>query len=188
MLSMSLAPSAAEQHLAVLGVFQCVRKQVADHLLEQTRIAVDRKAARDHAQGKPLCLRMIGEFVPQPLKQIVDREIDYFGVDGAGLDLVDVEQRVQHARHGAQRLVEPRDQLLRLFSFDRSSPSKPCSRARVCSGWRRSWLAAARKRDFATLASSACRLAASSASAVRRRSVMSAKVMTTPSTPLSWVR
>ena len=43
---------------------------------------------------------------------------DHFGVDGAGLDLVDVEQRVQHARHGAQRLVEPCDQLLRLLALD----------------------------------------------------------------------
>ena len=52
----SLAPTATEQHLAAPGVFQGVRKQVADHLLEQTRIAVYRKAARDHAQGKPLVL------------------------------------------------------------------------------------------------------------------------------------
>ena len=92
-------------------------------------------------------------------------KLDHFGLDGAGLDLVDVEQRVQHARHGAQRLVEPRDQLLRAVSPSTVFASSPCSRASVCSGWRRSWLAAARKRDLATLASSACRLAASSASA-----------------------
>ena len=60
----SPAPAATEQHLAAPGVFQCVRKQVADHLLQQARIAVDRKAARDHAQGKPLCLRVIGELIP----------------------------------------------------------------------------------------------------------------------------
>ena len=62
----------------------------------------------------------------KPVKQIVDRETDHFGVDGAGLDLVDVEQRVQHARHGAQRLVEPRDQLLRFLPLDglRQQPLK----------------------------------------------------------------
>ena len=75
-----------------------------------------------------------------------------------------------------------------LFSPSTVFANSPWIRASVCSGWRRSWLAAARKRDLATLASSACRLAASSASAVCFRSVMSAKVMTTPSTPLSWVR
>ena len=86
-----------------------------------------RKAARDHAQGKPLCLRVIGELVPQPVKQIVDRETDHFGVDSAGLDLVYVEQRVQHARHGAQRLVEPCDQLLRSSRPRRSSPAAPAA-------------------------------------------------------------
>ena len=109
-----------------LVYFNAFDKQVADHLLEQTRIAVYRKAARDHAQGKPLCLRVIGELIPQPVKQIVDRETDHFGVDGAGLDLVDVEQRVQHARHGAQRLVEPCDQLLCSLPLDglRQQPLK----------------------------------------------------------------
>src|SRR5665213_2192303 len=46
----SFAPTATEQHLAALGVFQRVGEQVAGHLLEQTRIAAYRKAARDHAQ------------------------------------------------------------------------------------------------------------------------------------------
>ena len=40
-----------------------------------------------------------------------------------------------------------------------------CSRLIVCNGWRRSWLAAARNRDLPRLACSACRLAASNASA-----------------------
>ena len=74
MLSIPVASTATEQHLAAPGVFQCVRQQVADHLLEQARIAVDRKAARDHAQGKLFASRVIGELIPQPVKQIVDRE------------------------------------------------------------------------------------------------------------------
>ena len=41
---LSAAATAADQHFAALGVFQRVRKQVADHLLEQTRIAA--KAGR----------------------------------------------------------------------------------------------------------------------------------------------
>ena len=53
MLSMPARRRQPEQHLAVLGVFQGVRKQVADHLLEQARIAVDRQAARDHTQDQP---------------------------------------------------------------------------------------------------------------------------------------
>ncbi len=67
-------PAAAQQHLALLGVFQRVGQQVADHLLEQARIAADRQAAGHHAQGKPLRLRVIGELVAQPVEQVVDPE------------------------------------------------------------------------------------------------------------------
>ena len=52
----SLAPAATQQHLAALGVFQGIRQQVADHLLEQTRIAVDRKAARRPRARQALAL------------------------------------------------------------------------------------------------------------------------------------
>src|ERR1700730_10006364 len=45
----SFAPTATEQHFAATGVFQCIGKHVADHLFEQTGIAVYRKAARDYA-------------------------------------------------------------------------------------------------------------------------------------------
>ena len=48
-----------------------------------------------------------------------------------------------------------------------------CSRLIVCNGWRRSWLAAARNRDLARLACSACRLAASNATAVCLRTLTS---------------
>ena len=53
-------------------------------------------------------------------------KLDHLGADRAGLDLVYVEQRVQHARHGAQRLVEPRDQFLRSLALDglRQQPLK----------------------------------------------------------------
>jgi hypothetical protein len=64
----SFAPTATEQHFAVLGIFQGVRKQVADHLLEQTRIAAYRKAARDYMQFKPLCLGVIAKLIPQPVE------------------------------------------------------------------------------------------------------------------------
>ncbi len=39
-------------------------------------------------------------------------------MDRAGLDLIDVEQRVQHARHGTQRLIQSADQLSGLVAFD----------------------------------------------------------------------
>ena len=71
----AFAPTAAEQNLAPPGVFHCVGEQVANHLLEQTWIAADHEAARDHPQDKSLGLSVIGELIPQPFEQIVDREI-----------------------------------------------------------------------------------------------------------------
>ena len=44
----------------------------------------------------------------QLVEQIIDRKIRHLRADIAGLDLVYVEQRVQHARHAAHRLGQPR--------------------------------------------------------------------------------
>ncbi len=53
------APPAAEQDLAFIGVFHRVRQQVADHLLEQARIAAHAEAARDDAPAEPMRRRVI---------------------------------------------------------------------------------------------------------------------------------
>src|SRR6185437_10123382 len=102
--------TAAKQHLSPLCIFQRVRQEIAKHLLEKTRIAMDRKAAPDHAQKKLLRPGMVGEFIPQPLEQVIDRKIGELGVYRPGFELVDVEQRVEHARHGGGGFVEAPDQ------------------------------------------------------------------------------
>ena len=112
------APAAAEQHLAASGLPDGVRQKIADHLLEQAGIAADDRAAADDAQHDSLRLGLIGEGVAQPFENLRDRKLQHFGVDGAGLDLVDVEQRVEHARHRADRLVDLGEQLLRLLALD----------------------------------------------------------------------
>ena len=109
------APPAAEQDLAALGVFHCVREQIADHLLEQARVAPNAQPAGNHVPDETMRLSMIGKFDPQPLEQVVDREIDLFRVDAPGLELIDVEERVQHAQQSVRRLVEPGDQHQGLF-------------------------------------------------------------------------
>ena len=140
-------------------------------------------------RARLLRLRVVGELVPQPVKQIVDRETDHFGVNGARFDLVDVEQRVQHARHGAQasrRAARPAP--LRLLALDDPWPAAPAAgQASAAAGGGHG----SRQRESATWRRWPVGPAAwppSNASAVCRRSVMSAKVMTTPSTPSSWVR
>ena len=54
-----------------------------------------------------LRLGVIGELAAHPLEQTADREIELFGLHDARLDLGNVEQRIEHARHPAERRVEP---------------------------------------------------------------------------------
>ena len=54
---------------------------------------------------------MIGELGLEAFEQLADREVDHLGEDDPGLQLVDVEQRVEHPRHGADRVAELADQL-----------------------------------------------------------------------------
>src|ERR1700733_401470 len=63
-------PAAAYQLLSTFGVFQRVRNQIADHLLQQPGIAANRQAALDDSEGKPLRLRVIDELVPQLIQQM----------------------------------------------------------------------------------------------------------------------
>ena len=129
-------------------------------------------------------LRMIGEFDPQLLEHVVDWEIDLFRADDAGLELVDVEERVQHAQQTPAVLLSLATSfkallLLSLIFFARI----PRIRLIVCSGCRRSWLAAARKRDLPRLARSACHLAAFNAISARLRSVTSSIATTISQSP-----
>src|SRR5579862_7088224 len=96
-----------EQDLPSLGIFDRVREQISYHLLEQARIATGQELARHHVQSDPLCLRLACEVGGYSLKQGVDPERFQLRSDGSGLDLVDVEQRVQHPRHASQGLTEP---------------------------------------------------------------------------------
>jgi hypothetical protein len=91
------APPTAEQDPAFLRVLHRIREQVTNHLLEETRIAADRQQARKHAPIELTGRRKISVFGPQPLEEVVDREIDDRGADHSRLELVDVEKRVQQA-------------------------------------------------------------------------------------------
>src|ERR1700739_4586028 len=104
------APPAAEQDLALIGVFHCVGEQVADHLLEKAGIAAHAEAARNDAPAEAMRRRVKAELRPQMLEYCIDREIDHLSTDDPSLELIDVEKRVQHARHGAHSLVESSDQ------------------------------------------------------------------------------
>ena len=70
---------------------------------------------------------MIGELIPQPFKQIIDRKFDHFGVDGTGLDLVDVEH-VFNVPDIAPESRRALPQGSRPSSHRQSSPAVPAPR------------------------------------------------------------
>src|SRR2546421_4174933 len=100
------APPAAEQDLAPIGVFDRVGEQVADHLLEQARIAAHAEAALDDAPTEAMRRCVKAELRSQILEHCSDREIDHLTTDDPSLQLVDVEERVKHARHRTHSFVE----------------------------------------------------------------------------------
>src|ERR1700691_3173697 len=112
------AAPASQKQSATFGIFQRIRKQIADHLPEQARIAAYLQPARYNAQCDVLRLRKENELVREIVEQIIDLEPRHIGLDRAGLDLVDIEQSVQHLRHGAQCFVQPRDQSYRPVALD----------------------------------------------------------------------
>ena len=67
-------------------------------------------------QRDPLCLRLTSEVCRHPVEQGIDPKGFELRSDGPGLDLVDVEQRVQHPGHAAQGLIEPTDQFFCLLA------------------------------------------------------------------------
>ncbi len=80
-------------------------------MLEQARVASDIQPAGNRAQFQSLRRRLIGELVLQAQQQIPDREGHRFGADRPFLDLIDVEQGVQHAGHGVQGIAQLADLL-----------------------------------------------------------------------------
>src|ERR1700738_4897738 len=58
------------------------------------------------------------ELRSQMLEHCIDREIDHLSTDDPGLELVDVEERVEHARHSAHSFVESADKAQGGFVLD----------------------------------------------------------------------
>src|SRR5437763_15100696 len=85
---LAAAPAAAEQDLASFGVSHCVGKQVAQHLLEQARVATDVEAARDDPPTEPFCRGMVGESRFDVIQQAADRELADFRTNDPRLELV----------------------------------------------------------------------------------------------------
>ena len=103
--------TAAHQHFAARGVFDRIAQQIAQHLVQQMRIAVDHGRTGHDRQIKIARLRNDTKFIAQPVEHVIQRKLRQPGLDHAGFDLVDVQQRIEHARHGMQCLFKPKQQI-----------------------------------------------------------------------------
>ena len=123
----------AEQHLSAPRKLFGVRQQVAHYLLEQPRVAPHDACARHDTPLKALSSHMIAEVRVEMLEQLIQRKALDISMDDAGLELIDVEERVQHSRHDADRSVEAFRSVWASLPFA-FSLSKPRSSRMVCSG------------------------------------------------------
>ena len=154
-------------------VLDRVRQEIAQHLADERRVRIHTDRAACRSRNAVPCWRR----VPANSRRSCSNNGAHFEVrelqlDGARFELADIEQRIEQSRHGV-------DGLLLLSRISRHSSSEiirrsaPLSRPSACNGWRRSWLAVARKRLLARLACSASRRASLSAFSTRLRSVTS---------------
>ena len=109
------AASAAEEEPAVGRVLDRVRQEIADDLLEKTRIAAYGEPAGHHTPAEAVRFRVIRELGSHFLEQAVDRKIDDRGAHDPSFELVDVEQLVEQARHCPHGLIEPVHESSRCF-------------------------------------------------------------------------
>ena len=153
------ARAAADQHAAVVGVADGVADQVAQDALEQHRVGVRDMAARRGSDSIRPFSKAVGS------KCSRSRANSSRMRTGAGLTSTPpVSMRVMSSSSPNSPSSASTDSLM-LFTSDATSGSwlrwrsASANSPIACSGWRRSWLAAAKNCVFARLAASAARRA-----------------------------
>ena len=148
------AAAGADQHAAVVGVADRVADQVAQHPFEQHRVGM-RRCRRGTSASGPFEGRRLE--VQSQLANSSRQE------DRRGDDIdTPVSMRVMSSS-SAKRPSSASTEPLMLATSDAASPScvrwrsASANRPIACSGWRRSWLAAAKNCVLARLAASAAR-------------------------------
>ncbi len=106
--------AAAHQDAAPRRVFYRIRQEVAQHLPKELRIGPHPGPGRHHPQLQPLQLAQRREFLGKICHEGGNRDGPHLRAHDAGLDAVQVQQRVQHLGHRLQRAVHQRRQPQRL--------------------------------------------------------------------------
>ena len=106
--------AAAHQDLAGLRVADGVRDQILDDALEQAAVAADHGGCRHDAQSEALRRGQALELPRDRGQQLMKRQFDQVRSDGAALQLVKIEQRVERVAHRVDRVAELLDRPQRL--------------------------------------------------------------------------
>src|SRR5471032_224959 len=109
--------SATQQHAPPLGVLEGIGQQVTNHLHQQMRVASNRETTGSNAEDEVRRQRTIVKFILHLIKKITNRKTNQLRMNRSGFDLVNVQQRVQHAGHRAQDMLETLDHLLCNIAF-----------------------------------------------------------------------
>ena len=129
---------AADDDPASRRVAHGVGDEVEQDLLEQDGIAADPRAACNHAQVQALVARSLGERRADAVQHPADGKFGDVGAHGAGIELRDVEQRVEQLVHVGDGGVDAHRETV-AFGLD---PSRSAAAQRT--GSRRATAAAGR--------------------------------------------
>ena len=104
------APPAADDDAALARIADRVRDEVEQDPAEERRVALGPERRRHDAEAQPFLLGGRPELVGEPLEDRLQREGLLLRRDRAGVELRDVEQRVEQILEGGDRAVDaPRE-------------------------------------------------------------------------------
>ena len=108
--SQPIAAAAGTDHdAAALRIAHRVGNQIEQDALQQEAIAAHPGGAGQDAQTQRFRAGIGGEHILQLAQQRIDRKRGDVGLDGAGIELGDVEQRVEQLVHRGDRRADPGD-------------------------------------------------------------------------------
>ena len=109
-LGLAAVPPAADDDAALARIADRVRDEVEQAATEQGRVALGPERRRHDAEAQPLLFGGRPELVGETLEQGLQREGAPLGLNRAGVELRDVEQRVEQILEGGDRAVDaPRE-------------------------------------------------------------------------------
>ena len=137
MTTASCVGGAPDAHPALVRVLECVADQVLQQLVEEGSSVDSDERGSSIRRSIPRARANERELRTQLREDLGHGHVDADGLDRAGLQPADVEQRVEQARHALDRLALLLQQLADL-RFRDDLQHRRIEQRIVCIGWRRS--------------------------------------------------